>query len=92
LLGNKQTDEAKNTAKQAAALIPQLKTPEDQAQSWGILYLLYRLIKDDKEAQSAYDQSKQILTTLKDQDGLKKLQQLKDGLDKKAAAEQTPKQ
>jgi tetratricopeptide (TPR) repeat protein len=92
LLGAQQADAATTAAQQSAALIPQLKTPESQAQSWGFLYLFYRLSKDDAKAQSAYDQSKQILTTLKDEDGLKKLQQLKDNLDKKAAAKQTPKQ
>lgn len=92
LLEANQADTAKTTAEQSAALIPQLKTPESQAQSWRILYLFYRLINDDKAAQSAYDQAQQILTTLKDEDGLKKLQQLKDNLDKRAKAEQTPKQ
>lgn len=91
LLNTKQTDAAKTAAQQSASFIPQLKTPEDQAQSWGILYLFYRLVKDDKEAQSAYDQSKLLLTNLKDEGGLKKLQQLKDGLDKRDEAKQTPK-
>jgi len=89
---NQQIDEATNNAKQSAALIPQLKDPAEQAESWGQLYLFYRLVKDDKAAQSAYDQSKLLLTNLKDQDGLKKLEELKNDLDKKAAAKQTPKQ
>lgn len=92
LLGDNQTDVAKTAAQQSAALIPQLNTPESKAKSWGVLYLFYRLIKDDKNAQSAFDQSKLLLTTLKDEEGLKKLQQLKEGLDKRDAAKQTPKQ
>jgi tetratricopeptide (TPR) repeat protein len=90
-LGNNPTV-AEDNARQSAALISQLKDPADQAQSWTQLYLFYRLAKDDKNAPSAYEQAKLLLTNLKDQDGLKKLQQLKEGLDKRDAAKQTPKQ
>jgi len=91
-LNDQQTDEAKNNAKQSAALIPQLKDPAEQAQSWGEIYVFYRLVKDDKAAQSAYDQSKLLWTNLKDQDELNKLQKLKDDMDKEAKADQAPKQ
>ncbi|MEO6908056.1 MAG: tetratricopeptide repeat protein [Abditibacteriaceae bacterium] len=87
-----QTDEAKSNAKHSADLIPQLKNPAEQVQSWEQLYLFYRIINDDKETQNAYDQAQQILTNLKDEDGLKRLQQLKDGLDKNAKDKQTPTQ
>jgi tetratricopeptide (TPR) repeat protein len=91
-LNAQQTDDAKKSAAQSANLIAQMKEPSEQAQSWGEMYAFYRLVKDDKAAQSAYDQAKLLLTNLKDQDGLKKLEDLKNGLDKNATAKQTPKQ
>lgn len=89
-LDNQQTDEAADDARQCASLIPQLKDPADQAQSWRELYLYYRLAKDDKNAQPAYDQATLLLTNLKDTDGLQKLEALKEKLDKNAQEPQTP--
>jgi len=84
-----QVSTALQNANKARDLVPQFKDPNQRANGWINLYLLYAVTGDKKQSHYSYTQAHDLLSQLKDNAGLQSLEQLKAKVDKSAASAQT---